>query len=121
MFIVLVQIVNMDLQEQIRKVLREDTNRINVILRRLPSDKLEKMEEDFTSILNQVSKEFKSLFKFGADPRRLSLSNFKIKVISELIYTLELRNYLPNDISWPILYSHYVGRIESRYENLKKY
>jgi hypothetical protein len=111
----------MKIEEQIRKVLREETNRMNVILRRLPSDKLEEIEEDFTSILNQASKEFKSGFKYGTDPRKLSLSNFKIKVISELIYTLELRNYLPNDISWSILYSHYVERIESRYENLKKY
>ena len=111
----------MKLQEQIRKVLREETNQIITILRRIPADKAERMDEEFTSILNNSYKQFKNGFKYETDPIKLSLSNFKMKVISDLIIKLDLRDYLPNDISWPILYSHYVDRIESRYENLKKY
>ena len=49
----------MKLQETIRKVLREEKNRINIILRRLPADKIEKMDEEFISILNQASESFK--------------------------------------------------------------
>ena len=39
-------VFNINLQEQTKKVLKEETNRINIILRRLPADKIEKMEEE---------------------------------------------------------------------------
>jgi len=46
---------------------------------------------------------------------------FKIKIIKKLMTMLELQDFLPDDISWPILYAHYVDRIESRYEDIEKY
>jgi len=111
----------MKLQETIRKVLREEKNRINIILRRLPADKIEKMDEEFISILNQASESFKEKFKYGTDPLIPTLSNFKIMVIKSLMRRLEIRDFLPDNISWPILYAHYVDRIESRYEDIEKY
>ena len=45
----------MKLQEHIRKVLREETNIIRKILRRLP---IEKMDYEFKSSLNYVSSVF---------------------------------------------------------------
>ena len=42
-------------------------------------------------------------------------------VIKSLMRRLEIRDFLPDDISWPILYAHYVDRIESRYEDIEKY
>ena len=110
----------MNLQENIRRVLKEETNRMNIILRRVPADKIEKMDEEFTSILNQVSKSFHDGFKYGTDPVKLTLSNFKIMVIKSLMRILEVSEYLPEDLSWPILYSHNVDRIESRYEDIRK-
>jgi len=109
------------LKETIRKVLKEDTNQMNIILRRLPADKSEKIEEIFTLILNHTSKLFQDGFKYKTNPRELSLSNFKIKIIKKLMTMLELQDFLPDDISWPILYAHYVDRIESRYEDIEKY
>jgi hypothetical protein len=113
-------VFNMNLQEQTKKVLKEETNRINIILRRLPADKIEKMEEEFTSILNQASESFQDKFKYGTDPLIPTLFNFKILVLKSLMIMLEIKNYLPEDLAWPILYAHYVDRIESRYEEIKK-
>ncbi len=56
----------MKLQEHIRKVLREETNIIRKILRRLP---IEKMDYEFKSSLNYVSSIF--LKNFKGNPRKL--------------------------------------------------
>lgn len=108
------------LQESIRRILKEETNRMNAILRRVPADKIERMDEEFISILNQASRSFQDGFKYGTDPKKLTLSNFKMVVLKSLMRMLEIKNYLPEDLGWPILYAHYVDRIESRYEDIEK-
>lgn len=109
-----------NMQEQKKKILKEKTNRMNVILRRLPVNKLEKIEEDFDSILNQTSRSFQDGFKYGTNPVNLTLTNFKIVVITSLMRMLKVKNYLPEDLGWSILYSYYVDIIESRYEDIEK-
>ena len=111
----------MNLQEHIRKVLQEETNRMNIILRRVPLKTAERIDDEFISILNQVSRTFQDGFKYGINPKKLTLSNFKTVILKSLITVLKLRDYLPEDLSWSILYAHYVDIIESRYEDMEKY
>ena len=110
----------MNLQEHIIRILREETNHIRTIVRRIPVDKSERMDEEFISILDQASRSFQDGFKYGTNPEKLTLSNFKMVVLKSLMNVLRIRKYLPDDISWPILYKHYVDRIESRYNEIKK-
>jgi hypothetical protein len=111
----------MNLQEHIRKVLKEETKGMNIILRRVPPKISERIDDVFISILDQVSRSFQDGFKYGTNPKKLTLSNFKIIILKSLITGLKLRDYLPEDLSWSILYAHYVDRIESRYEDIEKY
>jgi hypothetical protein len=114
----------MNLQEQIKRILKEETNSMNMILRRLPADKLEKMDDEFNSSLNYMSGVF--LKNYKADPDELPLTQFTRMVIVDLVTLLELRRYLPNDVE---LYEdvikklsiRYKKRITSRYKVLKKY
>jgi hypothetical protein len=112
-----------NLQEHIRKVLREETNNIKMLLRRLPPEKLEKMDEEFDHALNYISKLF--LKNFKANPRKLSEKEFTRMVMIDLITLLELRQYLPDDVEWyedvtKGLSKHYEKRISSMYRVLKK-
>jgi len=111
----------MNLQEHIRKVLKEETNGMNIILRRVPPKISKRIDDEFISILDHVSRSFQDGFKYGTNPKKLTLSNFKIIILKSLITGLKLTDYLPEDLSWPILYAHYVDRIESRYEDIEKY
>lgn len=113
----------MSLQENIRKVLREETDFIRVIARRLPPKKIEKMDKEFNSSLNYISKLF--LKNFKSDSRKLSEKEFTRMVIIDLITLLELRQYLPDDVEWyedviKSLTKHYKERISSMYNVLKK-
>ena len=110
----------MSTERIIRRILREETNQMRTILRRIPADKAERMDEEFISILDQASMSFQDGFRYGTNPEKLTLSNFKMVVLKSLMNGLRLRDYLPDDISWPILYKHYVDIIESRYEEIKK-
>ena len=60
----------MNLQEHIRKVLKEETDHLRMMLRRLPSKTVKKMDEEFDSSLNYISKMFIKTYK--SDPRKLS-------------------------------------------------
>jgi hypothetical protein len=111
----------MNLQEHIRKVLKEETNGMNIILRRVPPKISKRIDDEFISILDHVSRSFQDGFKYGTNPKKLTLSNFKIIILKSLITGLKLTDYLPEDLSWPILYAHYVDRIESRYEDIEEY
>jgi hypothetical protein len=110
----------MKLQEHIRKVLREETNIIRKILRRLP---IEKMDYEFKSSLNYMSSIF--LKNFKGNPRKLSEKEFKRMVIIDLITLLDLRHHLPEDVEWyedvvKGLTNHYEERMSSMYKVLKK-
>ena len=111
----------MNLQEHIRRVIKEETNSMNIILRRVPPKISKRIDDEFISILNHTSRSFQDGFKYGTNPKKLTLSNFKIVILKSLITGLKLNDYLPEDLTWSILYAHYVDRIESRYEDIEKY
>ena len=110
----------MNLQEHIIRILREETNHIRTIIRRIPVDKAERMDEEFISILDQASRSFQDGFRYGTNPEKLTGGKFIMVVLKSLMNGLRLRDYLPDDISWPILYKHYVDIIESTYEEIEK-
>jgi hypothetical protein len=114
----------MNLQEQIRKVLKEETNYIRMMLRRLPSDTLEKMDEEFGSSLHYISKIFIKSYK--SDPGLLSEQEFSRMVMMDLLNSLNVRRYfygteMSEDIIEGItkhLIKHYQERITSMYNVL---
>ena len=114
--------INMNLQEHIRKVLKEETDHLRMMLRRLPSKTVKKMDEEFDSSLNYISKMFIKTYK--SDPRKLSEHEFTRMVIIDLMSLLDVRNHLPNDVEWYDdvlngLSKHYKKRITSMYNVLK--
>jgi|APGre2960657404_1045060.scaffolds.fasta_scaffold05211_5 hypothetical protein len=114
----------MNLQEQIRKVLKEETNYIRMMLRRIPSRILEKMDEEFGSSLHYVSKIFIKSFK--SDPGLLTEEEFSRMVIMDLLTSLSVRQYFyGGEMSEEIidglakqLTKHYQERITSMYNVL---
>ena len=113
----------MRLQEHIRKVLKEETDHLRMMLRRLPSKTVRKMDEEFDSSLNYISKMFIKTYK--SDPRKLSEHEFTRMVIIDLMSLLDVRNHLPNDVEWyddllKSLAKHYQKKITSMYNVLKK-
>ena len=111
------------LQETIRKVLKEETNYTRMLLRRLPTDILNNIDNLFNSSLNYISKMFIKTYK--SDPRKLSEHEFTRMVIIDLMSLLDVRNHLPNDVEWygdvlNGLSEHYKKRITSMYNVLKK-
>ena len=110
----------MNLQESIRRILREETNFLNAILRRIDPEKL---DEEFESSLNYISKLFVKNYK--SDPRQLSEQEFTRMIGIDLIQILDFRNIFPNDIEWyedaiKTITKHYKKRIRSMYNVLKK-
>ena len=110
-------------QENIRKVLKEETDHLRMMLRRLPSKTVKKIDEEFDSSLNYISKMFIKTYK--SDPRKLSEHEFTRMVIIDLMSLLDVRNHLPNDVEWygdvlNGLSKHYKKRITSMYNVLKK-
>lgn len=115
----------MRLQEHIRKVLKEETNYMKVLLRRMPKEYIDKMDEEFDSSLNYTGSLF--IKSYNSDPKKLSLQQFTYMVIQDLIGLLNirhtLRHYLPED--WfddvmDTLSKHYKKRIVSMYNVLKR-
>ena len=110
----------MNLQENIRRILKEETNLLNTILRRVEPEKL---DEEFESSLKYISKLFIKNYK--SDPRQLSEQEFTRMIGIDLIQILDFRNIFPNDIEWyedtiKTLTQHYKKRIRSMYNVLKK-
>ena len=114
---------DIDESENIRKVLKEETNYTRMLLRRLPTDILNNIDNLFNSSLNYISKMFIKTYK--SDPRKLSEHEFTRMVIIDLMSLLNVRNHLPNDVEWyddllNSLSKHYKKRITSMYNVLKK-
>jgi hypothetical protein len=112
-----------NIQEHIRKVLQEETNYLRMLLRRLPTETLEKVEKEFDSSLNYVSKIF--IKKYKSDPNRVSEHQFAKLVIIDFINMMSVRHYLPDDIEWKDdltneLIEKYKDRIKSMYRVLSK-
>ena len=114
----------MNLQEHIRKVLKEETNYIRMMLRRLPSKTLKNMDEEFGSSLHYISKIFIKSYK--SDPGLLSEQEFSRMVIMDLLTSLSVRRYLyDTEMSEEIIDSltehltkHFQKRITSMYNVL---
>ena len=110
----------MNLQESIRRILREETNFMRIIMRRFPPERL---ESEFQDSLNYVSKIF--LSSYSADSKKLTKKQFIWMVIQDLIDGIELTRILPADLEWMrdvqnSLTEHYIERITSMYNVLKK-
>jgi hypothetical protein len=113
----------MNLEEHIRRVLKEETDHLRMMLRRLPPKTVRKMDEEFDSSLKFISKMFIKTYK--SDSRKLSEHEFTRMVMMDLISLLEVRNYLPNDVEWyddlvNSLSKHYQKRITSMYNVLSR-
>ena len=110
----------MNLQENIRRILKEETNFIRLVLRRvLP----ERLESEFEDSLNFISEMF--LRNYKANPRKLSEYEFTRMVIIDFMDAIELKRYLPNGVEWHDkilngLMEQYKDRISSMYNVLKK-
>jgi hypothetical protein len=113
----------MNLQESIIRILREETNYLRMLSRRLPDYDMEKMDEYVDGSINYSSKIF--IRDYKSDPTKLSLREFTRMVITNLITLLEIRHYFPNDVEWyedlvKGLSKHYQKRITSMYNVLKR-
>lgn len=111
------------IKESIRKVLKEETNYTRMLLRRLPTDISNNIDNLFNSLLNYISKMFIKIYT--SDPRKLSEHEFTRMVIIDFMSLLNVRNHLPNDVEWyddllNSLSKHYKKRITSMYNVLKK-
>jgi hypothetical protein len=114
---------NKSKENAVKKILKEETDHLRMMLRRLPSKTVRKMDEEFDSSLNYISKMFIKTYK--SDPRKLSEHEFTRMVIIDLMSLLDVRNHLPNDVEWYDdvlngLSKHYKERISSMYNVLKK-
>jgi hypothetical protein len=110
----------MNLQENIRRILREDTVNFTMILRRVPIDDLER---EFEESLDMSSNMLRN--KYNNSGEILSLERFIDVTISILIDGIhyELYSTLPEDIQWydevnKILKKYYKEKIENRYKKL---
>ena len=113
----------MNLQESIIRILREETNYLRMLSRRLPDYDKEKMDKEFNSSLNYISKIF--IRNYKSDSTKLSLHEFTRMIITDLITLLEIRHYFPNDVEWyedlvKDLSKHYQKKITSMYNVLKR-
>ena len=117
--------ITMNLQEHIRIVLKEETDYMRVLLRRMPQENIDKMDKEFDSSLNYIGSLF--IKSYNSDPKKLSLYQFTRMVIQDLIGLLDirhtLRHYLPEDWFEDVmvgLSKHYKKRITSMYNVLKR-
>jgi len=109
----------MNLQESIRKVLREETNTLTMILRRVNSDDLER---EFEESLDMASTWFLNLTFNGL---AVNLNRFIDVAISNTIDGIhyDLYSTLPEDLQWyedvkETLKDYYKDRIKVRYKKL---
>ena len=110
----------MNLQENIRRILREETNFMRILMRRFSQERL---DSEFQNSLNYVSKIF--LSSYSADSKKLTKKQFIWMVIQDLIDGIELTRILPADLEWMrgvhnSLTEYYIERITSMYNVLKK-
>ena len=112
----------MNLQESIRRVLREETNLIKMILRRVQHDDLER---EFEESLDATSNNVFNLIKNGGGV--MPLDRFIDITISRLIDRIhyELYSTTPEDSVWynevrDSLKDYYKHRIGVRYTQIKK-
>ena len=114
--------------ENIRKVLKEETNYTRMLLRRLPTDILNNIDNLFNSSLNYISKIF--IKSYNSDPNKLSEREFIRRVIEDFLSITGARHYLPDQESdeyteWiktltNELTNKYKDKIKSMYRVLKK-
>ena len=118
---------DIDESENIRKVLKEETNYTRMLLRRLPTDILNNIDNLFNSSLNYISKIF--IKSYNSDPNKLSEREFIRRVIEDFLSLTGARHYLPDQESdetqWskPLtneLTNKYKDKIKSMYRVLKK-
>ena len=114
--------------ENIKKVLKEETNYTRMLLRRLPTDILNNIDNLFNSSLNYISKIF--IKSYNSDPNKLSEREFIRRVIEDFLSITGARHYLPDQESdeytqWSKtltneLTNKYKDKIKSMYRVLKK-
>ena len=119
---------DIDESENIRKVLKEETNYTRMLLRRLPTDILNNIDNLFNSSLNYISKIF--IKSYNSDPNKLSEREFIRRVIEDFLSITGARHYLPDQESdeyteWiktltNELTNKYKDKIKSMYRVLKK-
>lgn len=101
----------MNLQESIRRILREETKHLNMILRRIDVDEL---EEEFRYSLNYISKLFKK--------NKTNRHQFKKMIITDLISNLLLRHrfqeYPEFSKFHTALANHFNDEINSKFDSL---
>jgi hypothetical protein len=110
----------MNLQESIRKVLREETNTLTMILRRVHVDELER---EFEESLDMISNWPILFIEKNGDI--INLDRFIDAVISSTIDGIhhDLYSTLPEDVQWyedvkETLKDYYKDRIKVRYKKL---
>jgi hypothetical protein len=106
-------------REYIKKILKEETNKISMILRRLNSEDLEREFQESLDIALNIYRD--------KNPQDLSLAQFRNTVISSTIDGIhaDLISTLPNDVQWYdnvfyALRSLFDERIEENFNELKE-
>ena len=111
----------MNLQESIRKLLREETINFTMILRRVPYDDLEReFEESLDMSSNMMLRNIKK--DRGNVMHLIKFIDVTISILIDGIHS-ELYSTLPEDIQWydeveEILRKYYKDRIKVRYRKL---
>jgi len=111
----------MNLQEKIRRILKEEVRLIPLIRRRISPNHL---EQEFSESLDSASGVMHSLFKNNNDI--MNIERFTYMVISMLIDSIhyEIHSTTPENSQWydkvfNSLKEHYKDRIDSRYNLLQ--
>ena len=120
--------INMNLQESIIRILKEETNTLTMILRRVPTDELER---EFEESLDMVSNWFFRFIEKNGDIINLdgrydlTINRFINVTISNMMDGIhhDLYSTLPEDVQWyedvkETLKDYYKDRIKFRYEKL---
>ena len=111
----------MNLQESIRRILREETKLIPLIRRRIPYDDLEReFEESLDMSSNMMLRNIKK--DRGNVMHLIKFIDVTISILIDGIHS-ELYSTLPEDIQWydeveEILRKYYKDRIKVRYRKL---
>ena len=110
----------MNLQENIRRILREENINFTMIMRRVPHNDLER---EFNESLDMSSNMLRNINE--RDGNIMSLKRFIDVTISILIDGIhyELHSTMPDDVQWyndaiESLKDHYKDRIKTRYREL---
>jgi hypothetical protein len=112
-----------NIEKHIKKILKEEVDFLRLMYRRLPYSKLQEIDDELRSSLNYISKIF--IRNFKSESGKLSEKEFTRMVIVDMMTSLQLRVYLPDDIEWyegiiDGLSKRYQERISSMYNVLKK-